>query len=606
MYDIIRKRKVKMKREHIKLVILVFGLFIYPASNTVHADLIALWEFDNGSVADGYGYNHGILNGYPDFSAGHANIDGALELSGNDYLSISNESNFDITDKITVAAWIKVNEFNKHWQAIVTKGDSAWRLARTSLDKTLAFHLTGVTSDNNWTHQNLGVEGNIEVEDGKWHHAVGVYDGSKIYLYIDGILDKALNASGTIAINDYEVYIGENAEHKGRCFDGLIDDVAIFDHALTPEQVEQLYSKGAASFIPKTYMTMLVKEAKNESKDLGPQKTIVFLEKKIAEYQEWRTRNIAELRPDDEQLSSDIYVLLARAKTAVNAPVKDVIATYKQAVLKPSKRSEYVPSALLWLFEKTSRDEYVEIIKDCLRNSSDPFYHIYRIARYFESSGNWAAFKLFLDIMFLEMDDVTPYARVVAKGLEDNGVWAKKFLEYCRNKPELTEYLFYKHEKIARNYTVQKNFQKAIEIYGNIIEQCGPNQDKSPYEFKVYECLFNDQKYENVIPKLENFVRNKKGINRTLVSEAIILEGQAYIQLGDIDQAREEFLTLLIEYPETKQAPDANFFVGYCYMLQGKFNEAVDAFNLVVKDYPESSYVDKALSNMSRIKSMTE
>ena len=219
-----------MKREHIKLVILVFGLFIYPASNTVHADLIALWEFDNGSVADSYGYNHGILNGYPDFSAGHANIDGALELSGNDYLSISNESNFDITDKITVAAWIKVNEFNKHWQAIVTKGDSAWRLARTSLDKTLAFHLTGVTSDNNWTHQNLGVEGNIEVEDGKWHHAVGVYDGSKIYLYIDGILDKALNASGTIAINDYEVYIGENAEHKGRCFDGLIDDVAIFDH----------------------------------------------------------------------------------------------------------------------------------------------------------------------------------------------------------------------------------------------------------------------------------------------------------------------------------------------------------------------------------------
>ena len=122
----------------------------------------------------------------------------------------------------------------------------------------------------------------------------------------------------------------------------------------------------------------------------------------------------------------------------------------------------------------------------------------------------------------------------------------------------------------------------------------------------MYECLFNDQKYENVIPKLENFVRNKKGINRTLVSEAIILEGQAYIQLGDIDQAREEFLTLLIEYPETKQAPDANFFVGYCYMLQGKFNEAVDAFNLVVKDYPESSYVDKALSNMSRIKSMTE
>jgi len=595
-----------MKREYIKLVTLVLALFTYPTSNTVHADLIALWEFDNGSAADSYGYNHGILNGYPDFSDGHANIDGALELSGNDYVSIINESNFDITDKITVAAWIKVNEFNKHWQAIVTKGDSAWRLARTSLDKTLAFHLTGVTSDNNGTHQNFGVEGNIEVEDGQWHHAVGVYDGSKVYLYIDGILDKALDASGTIATNDYEVYIGENAEQKGRCFDGLIDDVAIFDYALTPEQVYQLYNKDAASFIPETYMTMLVKEAENESKDLGPQKTIVFLEKKIAEYQEWRTKNITELRPSDEQLSSDIYVLLARAKTAANAPVLDVIAAYKQSVLKSSKRAEYVPSALLWLFEKTSRDEYIEIIKDCLRISNDPFYHIYRIARYFESSGNWAAFKLFLDTMFSEVDDVTSYARVVAKGLEDNGVWAKKFLEYCRSKPEMTEYLFYKHGKIARNYMLQKNFQKVIEIYKDIIKQCGPDQNKSPYEFKVCECLFNDHQYKNVIPKLESFIRNNRATNRVLISKAIILKGQAYVQLGDIDRAKDEFLTLIIEYPEAKQAPEAIFFVGYCYMLQGKFDEATESFNLVVKDYPESSYVDKARSSVSRIKNMTE
>lgn len=595
-----------MKRECVKSVIMVVVLFIYPASNMAHADLIALWEFDYESAADSYGNNHGTLNGYPDFSAGRADIGGALELCGNDYVSIANESNFDITNEITVAAWIMVNEFNKHWQAIVTKGDSAWRLARTSLDKTLAFHLTGITSDNNGTHMNLGVEGNREVEDGQWHHVVGVYDGSKVYLYVDGILDKSLDASGTIATNNYEVRIGENAEQTERYFDGLIDDVAIFDHAFTPEQVDQLYNKGAASFIPRTYMTMLVEEAKNVGKDLEPQKTIAYLEKKIAEYQKWRTRNIGELRPCDERLSSDIYVLLARAKKAANAPAQDVIAAYKQSVSKPSKRSEYVPSALLWLFEETPRDEYVEVIKDFLRNSNEPFYHIHHIARYFKSSGNWAAFKLFLDTMFSEVNDITSYARVTAKGLEGNGVWAKKFLEYCRRKPEMTEYLFYKHEKIARNYIVQKNFQKAIEIYRNIIKQCGPDRNNSPYEFKVLECLFNDHQYENVIPKLESFIRNNKGTNRALVSKAIILKGQAYIQLGDIDRARDEFLTLMIEYPETKQAPDANFFVGYCDMLQGHFSESTEAFNLVVKDYPESKYVDQARSYLMRIRNMTK
>jgi len=208
--------------------------------------------------------------------------------------------------------------------------------------------------------------------------------------------------------------------------------------------------------------------------------------------------------------------------------------------------------------------------------------------------------------MFLEVNDTTSYARIVAKGLKENGVWAKKFLEYCQRKPEMTEYLFYKHEKIARNYTVQKNFQKAIEIYRNIIKQCGPNQNKSPYEFKVYECLFNDHQYENVISKLESFIRNNKATNRALVSKAIILKGQAYIQLGDIDRAKEEFLTLMIEYPETKQAPEANFFVGYCYMLQGHFGESTEAFNLVVKDFPESDYVDQARSYLMRIKKMTE
>jgi TolA-binding protein len=85
-----------------------------------------------------------------------------------------------------------------------------------------------------------------------------------------------------------------------------------------------------------------------------------------------------------------------------------------------------------------------------------------------------------------------------------------------------------------------------------------------------------------------------------------MLKGQAYIQLGDTDRAKEEFLTLMIEYPEVKEAPEAIFFMGYCYMLQSKFGEAAETLNLVMKDYPDSSYIDKARSNVSRIKSMTE
>jgi TolA-binding protein len=145
-----------------------------------------------------------------------------------------------------------------------------------------------------------------------------------------------------------------------------------------------------------------------------------------------------------------------------------------------------------------------------------------------------------------------------------------------------------------------------LKIYTEIIKQCGPNQNKVVYEFKVCECLFDNGDYENAIKEIDSFIENNKTAHRTLICKAIMLKGQAYVQLGNVDRAIDTFLTLLIEYPRTKQAPEANFFIGYCYMLQGKFPGATEAFNLLMKDYPQSSYVAKAKSYLGRIESMTD
>jgi tetratricopeptide (TPR) repeat protein len=595
-----------MKCKLQRLLILVTLLLINSISSIVNADLIALWEFDYESAADSCGNNNGTFNGYPVFSAGHAGSDGALELNGNDYISIDNECDFDITDKITVAIWIKVKKFDKAWQAIVTKGDSAWRLARTNQEETVAFHLTGITSNNNGRHQNLGVDGNRNVVDGRWHHIVGVYDGAMISLYVDGILDRAIEATGTIVTNNYKVCIGGNAEREGRCFDGLIDDVAIFDHALSENNVKQLYKMGGASFIPIGYVTGLTEEAEAAIKELKPQDAAVFLEKKISEYEKWRARNISEIKLYDEQLSSDMYFLLARAKEATKAPAQEVIEMYERAVSRPHRPSKFIPAALLWLSEKIPTNEYIDVVKKCIRNSYEPSYYIYRITGFFESKENWSAFELFLDAVLSEVDDPVNYFAVVDKALKKNGAWADKFSQYCKSKPELTGFVFRDYEQNVRNRIEQENFKEAVKIYREIIKQCGPNQNKSIYEFKVCECLFNDNLYQDAVNELDSFIKNNKTTNRTLISKAFMLKGQAYVQLGNVNQAADTFLTLLIEYPETKQAPEANFFIGYCYMLQGRFPEATEAFNLLMKDYPQSSYVAKAESYLSRIKNMTD
>jgi tetratricopeptide (TPR) repeat protein len=598
--------KWKFEKLMVPVVVLVIGL----TAQAVNANLIALWDFDYGGAHDSCGESHGQLNGYLDWVTGHRGKGLALSLEGSGFVSVDNESTFDIAGEIAVAAWIKVHTFDRQWQAIVTKGDSAWRLARESDENTLSFHCTGVTSNNNGRHSNFGVEGNMNVNDGQWHHVVGVYDGSKIYLYVDGALDRSLDASGTIDTSNHQVCIGENAERQGRNFKGLIDEVAIFDQALNDDEVRQLYDQGAASFIPKSHMIKLVGEIQVKVKELPPQEAVTFLEKRIDEYEQWKLKNLNNIEPCDRQLSPDILYLLAKAKEAAGLPKQDVVTAYKQSILRVTCRTNYVPAALLWLFEKVPPDDYVNVVNEFVRNCSVLPHTLYHVAKHLESTESWNAFKLFLDGVFSAVgfrgQTTYSYARIIAKGLKEDGAWAAKFRDYCRKKPGLTEYVFHKHEQIARTHKAQQNFAEAAEVYRDIISQCGPNQKKAIYEFKLCECLYNDGQYDSAVQELNSFIKNNRASHRILASQALMLKGQAYVHLGQIDRATDTFFDLLIEYPESKLVAEANFFVGYCYMLQSRFDEATEAFNLVVQDYPESEFANKARSYVSRIKNMTE
>jgi len=212
------------------------------------AGLIAWWKLDETSgreVADASGNGNigKILNGQPRWQASGGKIGGALLFDGKgDWVHVANESNFDFTGEVTVAAWIKVNRFDKEWQAIVTKGDSAWRLQRHQDTDAIEFACTGLQVPSGSPYG--GLYGNKAVNDGKWHHVAGIYDGEKMYIYIDGVVDVSQSASGAIATNDHPVYIGENAEMTGRFWNGLIDDVRVYNYALSEGQITALYNEG--------------------------------------------------------------------------------------------------------------------------------------------------------------------------------------------------------------------------------------------------------------------------------------------------------------------------------------------------------------------------
>ena len=187
--------------------------------------------------------NTGILYNGPLWQLGEK-LGDSLKFDGaNDYVEVDNESNFDvITAEITISAWIKVNAFTRNFQAIVTKGDNAWRIQRWSNTNCIEFACTGLP------HNSYGnVIGNIAVDDEQWHHIAGVYDGTKIYLYIDGNTDVSTATSGSINTNNCSVMIGENAQQSERYWNGMIDDVRVYSRGLSAGEVNTIKAGGTVA-----------------------------------------------------------------------------------------------------------------------------------------------------------------------------------------------------------------------------------------------------------------------------------------------------------------------------------------------------------------------
>lgn len=211
--------------------------FIYwLADGTTSA--VGYWAFDDGAdpSADKSGNGHAgdLFNGPvftttlpPSLTTGLA-----LAFDGvDDYVSIGGpESDFDL-NQLSVLFWVKVDAFTQYFEALVTKGDSSWRVHRHESTSQVSFGTNDITAGDN------DMPSNTAIDDGQWHHVAAVYDGSAKYLYIDGVLDNSEVASGTLGTNDFSVLIGDNAEVPGRYFGGAMDDVQVYDRALSASEI---------------------------------------------------------------------------------------------------------------------------------------------------------------------------------------------------------------------------------------------------------------------------------------------------------------------------------------------------------------------------------
>ena len=214
-------------------------------------DLVSYWDFDD-TLADDATYgsgNDGSMSGGTAAYLGGM-FGNAIDLPGgtvDDHVIIPEDDNdFDFAGKangLTISAWIKVDNFDTAWQALVAKGElNKYRIARYNDTNNMGYAGAGNGSD---------IQVSLNVNDGQWHHVVAITEtgGAASRLYVDGSGNVASTTGAGIGDNDLNLRIGNNPEQLGRGWDGLIDDVAIWGRPLSAAEVDTIYNGGAGQSI---------------------------------------------------------------------------------------------------------------------------------------------------------------------------------------------------------------------------------------------------------------------------------------------------------------------------------------------------------------------
>ncbi|MCL5282667.1 MAG: LamG domain-containing protein, partial [Planctomycetes bacterium] len=198
--------------------------------------LVGYWTFDEGQGVTAFDSSgnglDGTLKGNPKWVSGQ--LGGALDFDGSDdYVEIPDDPLLAITTEITIAAWTNMRATASDEMAIVSKG--GW--AANDLPYELTETRGGVIF---WQFYNDAGRDSCSPNSppaGEWHHIAATYDGASFQCYVDGALAEEWAYAGKMPVNTAAVNIGRRSR-GGTFFNGLIDDVAIYNRALTVDEIQ--------------------------------------------------------------------------------------------------------------------------------------------------------------------------------------------------------------------------------------------------------------------------------------------------------------------------------------------------------------------------------
>ena len=204
--------------------------------------LVGSWHFNEGSGTTAYdssgrGNNGTLVNG-PTWVDGK--FGKALQFDGSDdYVEVQHSDSLNIQGPITLETWVQIKSWAKSG-SIVSKGTGGtyvWQIFVDSANKRIAGYFKVDTAWRSCYSGTLSLD--------TWYHVISSWDGTNSYLYINGVqAGTDTTGSGTLATNTLSLFIGKGGTEP-YYHNGTIDEVRIYNRALTAEEIKAHYEAKA-------------------------------------------------------------------------------------------------------------------------------------------------------------------------------------------------------------------------------------------------------------------------------------------------------------------------------------------------------------------------
>lgn len=226
-----------------------YGDFSAVAQNwafCVGYDAAGLWEFSENCGVTAYDAstyrNNGLLTNGPVWTP-----DGALRFGGDDdYVEVPHAASLNFSSAVTVAARVNITNYAANWPKVVVKPHSTyadpWEMFALDLGRYGRSPRFLITDGSAGGQVIAASNDSITLDRNRWYHIAGTYDGAVLTLYVDGQPVASAPASFAVGQNTMPLSIGGRLGTNS--FDGLIDNVVIYNRSLSGAEIQALQESG--------------------------------------------------------------------------------------------------------------------------------------------------------------------------------------------------------------------------------------------------------------------------------------------------------------------------------------------------------------------------